>query len=983
MFLKRIEMQGFKSFADKTVISFEHPITGVVGPNGCGKSNITDAVRWVLGEQSSRQMRGEKMSDVIFSGSADRRPLNMAEVTLVFDNSNHILNSDKDELEVTRRLFRDTGDAEYLINRNGVRLKDVVDLFLDTGLGKSSLSIISQGNVITFAEAKPLDRRGIFEEAAGVAKYKKRKMESLSRLARTKDNLDRSGDILIELEKQVSPLKRQARKAEIYREKKKRLEEIEIAVLVQEVEELNASIEDTKKTLFEIETKKQIYSTDLQIGETRIAEQRKNSSALEQEISNLQEELMRTMDEITSLEQRRTEMDERRKYIIETGNREQRARETKELLDAAKLEYEDRKGRLDALNNEIQLDSEKLRQIAQRVFDLNGEYEQAQGVLRSLQNQQAYLENVLKDPFGNARSAGTRSIMENRNALPGILGVIGQEIKADEGYEQAISEALGGAMYNIVTSDEESARGAIRFLKKNQSGRATFLPLNVCQPRSLSQEASVICSNTNGYLGTASAFVSCDPKFQPVVDYLLNNVLVVDSMEAGNTLSALTQRRYNIVTTDGEVIHRGGSMTGGKTRRSTTPITAAREAEDVRRSIDAQTARVELARRESEKAASEREEITRRLQQNRISAASLEPVVDAKQAKYERLKNDLALLAPETLAEETEREEADDTVVRLNAAYSNRDRITAEIKSKREQRIVLNSETERKEQQIRQLRKDHERAVAAINAIQVDQGRLETKIETNLQRLASEYQLTFEFARTRVNETVVENAREEVLQLRADIERLGNVNMEAPEQYNEVNERYEFLKKQIEELTASRDKILAAIEEMDHVMVTQFKSMFDQINKEFNDIFRNLYGGGKARLILEDPTDILNTGIDIDAQPPGKAVQNNMLFSGGEKSLIALCVLFAILKVKPVPLVILDEVEAALDQSNVERFAQYLHNYTDRTQFLVVTHRPGTMQNADVLYGVTMQKQGVSQMLRVELRDAVNMAEASEQGDNS
>ena len=424
-------------------------------------------------------------------------------------------------------------------------------------------------------------------------------------------------------------------------------------------------------------------------------------------------------------------------------------------------------------------------------------------------------------------------------------------------------------------------------------------------------------------------------------------------------------------------------MTGGKTRRSTTPITAAREAEDVRRSIDAQTARVELARRESEKAASEREEITRRLQQNRISAASLEPVVDAKQAKYERLKNDLALLAPETLAEETEREEADDTVVRLNAAYSNRDRITAEIKSKREQRIVLNSETERKEQQIRQLRKDHERAVAAINAIQVDQGRLETKIETNLQRLASEYQLTFEFARTRVNETVVENAREEVLQLRADIERLGNVNMEAPEQYNEVNERYEFLKKQIEELTASRDKILAAIEDMDHVMVTQFKSMFDQINKEFNDIFRNLYGGGKARLILEDPTDILNTGIDIDAQPPGKAVQNNMLFSGGEKSLIALCVLFAILKVKPVPLVILDEVEAALDQSNVERFAQYLHNYTDRTQFLVVTHRPGTMQNADVLYGVTMQKQGVSQMLRVELRDAVNMAEASEQGDNS
>lgn len=980
MFLKRIEMQGFKSFADKTVITFEHPITGVVGPNGCGKSNITDAVRWVLGEQSSRQMRGEKMSDVIFSGSADRRALNMAEVTLVFDNSNHILNSDKEELEVTRRLFRDTGDAEYLINRNNVRLKDVIDLFLDTGLGKSSLSIISQGNVITFAESKPLDRRGIFEEAAGVAKYKKRKMESLSRLARTKDNLDRSGDILIELEKQVSPLKRQARKAEIYREKKQRLEEIEIAVLVQEVEELNASIEDTKKTLFDIETKKQIYSTDLQIGESKIAEQKRASSQLESEISALQEDLMRTVDEITSLEQRRTEMDERRKYIIETGNREEKARETRELLEAAKVEYDDRKNRLDSLNNEIQLDSERLRQIAQRVFDLSSEYEQAQGVLRSLQNQQVYLDNILKDPFSSNRSAGTRAIMENRNALRGILGVIGQEIHAEKGYEQAVSEALGGAMYNIVTADEESARNAIRFLKKNQSGRATFLPVNVCQRRTLSQEASVICSNTKGYLGTASQFVTCDETFMPVVEYLLNNVLVVDFMEAGNELSALTQRRYNIVTTDGEVIHRGGSMTGGKLKRNTTPITAAREAEDVRQAIDAQSARVELARRESEKAASERDEITRRLQQNRISAASLEPVVDAKLAKYEKLKNDLVLLAPDELSEALDTKEIDDTVIRLNRAYSDRDRITSDIKAKREQRLIITSETDRKEQQIRQLRKDQERAVAAINAIKIDQGRLETKIENNLQRLASEYQLTFEFAKTKVTDTTVENAREEVLQLRSEIERLGNVNMEAPEQYEEVNERYEFLKKQIEELTASRDKILAAIEDMDRVMVTQFKTMFDQINHEFNDIFRSLYGGGKARLILEDPTDILNTGIDIDAQPPGKAVQNNMLFSGGEKSLIALCVLFAILKVKPVPLVILDEVEAALDQGNVERFAQYLHNYTDRTQFLVVTHRPGTMENTDVLYGVTMQKQGVSQMLKVELRDAISMADGEEQG---
>ena len=315
MFLKRIEMQGFKSFADKTIISFDNPITGVVGPNGCGKSNITDAVRWVLGEQSAKSMRGEKMNDVIFAGSADRRKLNMAEVTLVFDNSNHILNSEKEEIEVTRRLFRDSGDAEYLIDRNHVRLKDIVDLFLDTGLGKDSLSIISQGTVVSFADAKPQDRRGIFEEAAGVAKYKKRKLESLSKLERTKENLERSTDILNELEKQVSPLKRQARKAELYREKKARLEEIEISVLVNEIDDANKEIEALEKTLFDVETKATMFSTDIQISETKLQDARKQISALDKEVQTLQDELMQNFNDVSALESRKTELDEKRKYI--------------------------------------------------------------------------------------------------------------------------------------------------------------------------------------------------------------------------------------------------------------------------------------------------------------------------------------------------------------------------------------------------------------------------------------------------------------------------------------------------------------------------------------------------------------------------------------------------------------------------------------------------------------------------------------------
>ena len=974
MFLKRIEMQGFKSFADRTVISFEHPITGVVGPNGCGKSNIADAVRWVLGEQSAKSMRGEKMNDVIFAGSADRRKLNMAEVTLVFDNTTHILNDERDELEVTRRLYRDSGDAEYLINRVNVRLKDVVELFLDTGLGRDSLSIISQGNVVSFAEAKPQERRGIFEEAAGVAKYKKRKIESLSRLERTTANLERSQDVLNELEKQVSPLKRQARKAEIYREKKSRLEEIEISVLVQEIEQFNADIESAKKTLFEIETQTTMYNTNIMVSETRISESRKAARELDRQINDLQDELMRNYSDVQALEARKTELDERRKYIVNTGSDEQKIHELRDLLDSAKVEYDDRKRRLDSLNNEIRLLSERLNISAQEIVDRRSEYEQASGRKRSLENRKSVLEQLIRNPFNN--QAGIRSVMDNRQALSGILGVVGQVLNVENGYEEAISTALGGAMNNIVTRDEQAARDAIRFLNRNMSGRATFLPLNVCSPRYVSRENLIICQNTKGYLGTASDFVTCDPKFDPVVQNLLQNVLVCDTMESGNNLSALTKRMYKIVTLDGEVIHRGGSMTGGKTKHDTNIVTMRHELQTISEQLDAQSARTEIARRNQETAEKNKDSLSMQLQEKRFAAAALEPVVEAKQAKYEKLQNDYSLLQPQDTPEDTDTH-VDELVLRLNSAYSHRDEITNEIKTKREQRLQVTQDADRKEAQLKQMRKELQTAEASANAIKIDQSRIETKLENDLQRLASEYQLTYEYARTKAGDTAVENAREEVATLRAEIERLGNINMNAPEEYNEVNERYETMKQQIDELTQSRDKILAAIDEMDTVMKKQFKEMFDQINAAFNDIFRNLYGGGKATLILQDPTDILNTGIDIDAQPPGKAVQNNMLFSGGEKSLIALCVLFAILKVKPVPLVILDEVEAALDPANVERFADHLHRYTDRTQFIVVTHRTGTMQNTDVLYGVTMQHQGVSQMLKVELSEAMTMADPS------
>ena len=975
MFLKRIEMQGFKSFADKTIISFSDPITGVVGPNGCGKSNIADAVRWVLGEQSAKSMRGEKMNDVIFAGSADRKKVNMAEVTLVFDNANHILNDDRDEIEVTRRLYRDSNDAEYLINHNHVRLKDIVDLFLDTGLGKDSLSIISQGNIVSFAEAKPLERRAIFEEAAGVAKYKKRKLESLSRLERTRANLERSEDILAEIEKQVSPLKRQARKAEQYREKKKRLEEIEISVLVKDIDSIHTEMDSLKKNLFDLEAEITMNTTGIQVTETKISEARSRISQLDNKINSLQDAFIRNGNDIHALESRKTELDERRKYIVETGTSAQKEKELKEMCDSARIEYEDRKERYDSLQKDIALLSEKLSAAAMDIMEKNSSYEADSARLRSLENRKNVLDSLMRNPFNNQQ--GIAAVMNARHTLNGILGVVGQIFNITSGYEEALSTALGGSMNNIVTSDEQAARNAIYFLNRNYSGRATFLPLTVCKPRYVRQEDLIIAQNTEGFLGCASDFVECDAKFRPVSESLLSNVFVVDKMENGNRLSALTKRMYKIVTLDGEVIHRGGSMTGGKTRHNTNIVTMKKEAEEIAESLNSVHAKAEISRKAYQAALTTKDDITRELQDKRFASASLEPVVEAKQAKYEKYRSELAMLNPSSTEEKEDDTKAhtDDLVVRLNAAYSRRDEITAELKSLRNERVSINQDVERKEAQMRQMRKELSQGESNANAIRVEQGKLETRLENSLSRLTGEYQMTYEFAATKVTDEPLENAREEVAALRSEIERLGNVNMNAPEEYAEVNERYETLKSQIAELSESRDKILAAIDEMDTVMKKQFRETFDAINVQFDDIFRSLYGGGKAKLILCDLDDILNCGIDIDAQPPGKAVTNNMLFSGGEKSLIALCVLFAILKVKPVPLVILDEVEAALDPGNVERFAQFLHKYTEQTQFIVVTHRVGTMEKADILYGVTMQKQGVSQMLKVELKDAVKMAD--------
>ncbi len=974
MFLKRIEMQGFKSFADRITINFEDPVTGIVGPNGCGKSNISDAIRWVLGEQSVKSLRGEKMTDIIFAGTEDRKPMNMAEVTLVFDNTNRMLNSDLDEIELTRRIYNDDQDAEYLINKKNVRYKDILDLILDTGLGKNSLSMISQGNVISFAEAKPYDRREIFEDAAGVSKYKKRKIESLNKLERTKDNLDRTFDILSELERQVAPLRRQARKAEIYREKKNRLEQIEVAVLVNDIRNLNAQKIEIQKSIFDLDTNLAMHETTIQVHENSNFENKNRLKEYDHQINSIQEKLMNVINEIQTLEARKIEIDEKRKYALQVGSSEEKLKEMESYISEAKFEYDDRLERLNKLKSDIELLNTNLQNTAMDLGEASMKRDETGNILNRLNNRMEVLRNVIADPFSSANQSGVKSIMSNKNSFYGILGVVGQEIHPDEGYEEAIATALAGSIYHIVTKDEEAARKAISFLKKNRSGRATFLPLTVCKPHNVRYEDEVVCNNTKGYLGTAYDFCSCEAQFEDVKESLLGNILVCDDLENANHLSDLLNHGYKIVTLDGDVVHRGGSMTGGKVKNEVSMVTAQAEFNRIENDLVSYKADNTIAIRNYNSLLSQKEDLENQITEKRIAIAQLEPIVDSKRAKYEKLQADYEQISPVTGQETL----ADSVVTKLSENYAKRDELSNSLKLRRDERMKLSAEIDRKEQQIRLVRRQLDEARNNISSINTSKAVLETKLENDLNRLASEYQMTFEYALENYDIEIDETAKEEVINLRRDIQELGNVNMSAPEEFNEVNERYEFLKKNYDDLVASRDKILSAIDEMDQIMKTQFEETFNAINAELPAVFTKLFGGGKARLVLEDPNDILNTGIDIDVQPPGKAVKSIRLFSGGEKSLIAICVLFTILKVRPEPLIVFDEIESALDVANVERFAKYVKEFADKSQFIIITHRPGTMEQCDSLFGVTMQKRGVSQMIKVKLVDAMQMAEPEE-----
>ncbi|MBR2746208.1 MAG: chromosome segregation protein SMC [Erysipelotrichaceae bacterium] len=971
MFLKRIELQGFKSFADHTVITFDNPYTGIVGPNGCGKSNISDAIRWVLGEQSARNMRGQTMTDVVFAGAEGKRGVNLAEVTLVFDNSKKYLNTDYEEVEITRRLFKNTNESEYLINRTPCRLKDIVDLTLDTGLGKDSLSIISQGNIASFAEAKPIERRGLFEEAAGVAKYKKRKMESLSKLERTQNNIDNLNLVVNELEKQVAPLRRQARKAQQYQQKKDRLTEIEVAVLVNDIRNYLSDLDTTDKQLEDLNFQGTTTKASITILENDLDNLKNEIKNLDNSVQSQQDELLRIINEIQTLEHRKVEVDEKRKYIRESGTDEAKIQQTKLLLDEAKFEYDDRQKRYDQLETDISLITDRIEGYNNDLSDKQDKLDNLSSSLNYLNNRKSVLVAQQQAPLQG--HAGVKSIMEARNALPGICGTVSDLFKPDDGYQQAISVALGGAVYHIITVDDSAARNAIRYLKNNHSGRATFLPMNVMQPRYVNKDHLFIAEHTNGFLGLASDFVDCEEKYDGVLLSLLGNTMICDTLDNASRLSARLKQGYNIVTLDGDTIHRGGSISGGYNRKQETPMTLNSLIDDITRQIADTQLSIESLQTDFNKVKRLKDEDEDNVINLKIQLATLQQVLAVKRSKYESLQEEYDRIK----IDENEEGESfvDELIEKLNNRYKLRDETSNDISTKRSRRINLSADEQRKEIQLRQKRQEDTLIGMKYNNAKIEKTRLETLRDNQIERLSREYHMTYEFASSKQYDVDLDEAKQEVLNLRSEIASLGNVNLDAPKDYEEVNGRYEFMVSQLDDLQSSRDKLLQAINDLDDVMTKKFREVFEKINSSLNEVFTVLFGGGRAKLVLENPDDILNTGIDINAQPPGKNIQNIRLFSGGEKSLIAICVLFAILKARTMPLCIFDEVEASLDQGNVDRFARYIHKFSDESQFIVITHRPGTMTECDVLYGITMPQKGVSKVIQVKLKEALSYAE--------
>ena len=1181
MYLKRIEIAGFKSFADRTKIEFEQGVTAVIGPNGSGKSNITEAIRWVLGEQSAKSLRGGKMPDIIFAGSESRKQLNIAEVTVVLDNTDHYLPLAFSEVSVTRR-YRRTGESDFFINKQACRLRDIQDLFMDSGLGKESFSIISQGKVEAIFASKPEDRRGIFEEAAGVLKYKQRKRKAEQKLFETEDNLSRVQDIIYELEDQLTPLAAQSEAAKEFLALKKELTATDVSLTVARIKHTRDSWQSAKVDFEELsqtvdEKGRFIQQTELQLGDLR-----QKRGSLDEQLETGQQQLLHLAEALKQAEGQKELLSERSKNtqrssaeyqesLTEQRKKLAEAQESMREVQAQQTAKQAEKVDLEAKIQHLMSEAEKYKKSPKELLeDLRGTYVELMQESANVSNELKYLERQytqetaknqqsltrfealheqlkeLTDQQTNAQSKtqtlesqlteeqesyrqlvenkksaqqqlqkeqqlmydlmsqvqqararqkslqdiqenysgfyqGVRSILQHKEQLNGIIGAVAELIDVPQEYALAIETALGASAQHIIVENEKDAREGITFLKKQRSGRGTFLPLTTIKPRSLGAHQYQAIKGESGFLGIASDLVTFSENVAPVMQNLLGAIVIAQDLNSANQLARQLRYQVRVVSLAGDVMNAGGSMTGGATKQGNRgnlfnqghelaewtkryeEINHALQAKekfvhDLQTKVADQTEALETLRTQGEQTRlayqeaqsseervnseltrlqkeqtlfsyeakeldsflkeyqeqketlefqqvelkTQQDNINREIQQlneesdqlevkraninaelSRLQAdyaviderllyldrqvLSLENQINELHSHITSLENQLLALSSDSSVHEESEESLNQRLTELSTA---REHLQEQLTEWKETRQSLQQKVDHADGALTEANREQKQLLARQSQADVQKNRYELKLDNALAYLQEEYSLTFEGAEAQADPEIDQQAAQtEVGRLKNAIEKLGPVNLNAIEQYQQVEERYDFLTTQRDDLLSAKEQLFETMGEMDDEVKTRFYTTFQAIREKFNVVFPNMFGGGRAELVLTDPDDLLNTGIEIEAQPPGKKLQSLSLLSGGERALTAIALLFSIIQVRPVPFCVLDEVEAALDEANVARFGRYLSAFQNDTQFIVVTHRKGTMEAADILYGVTMQESGVSKIISVRLEE--------------
>ena len=1007
MYLKALEIQGFKSFPDRTRLTFDRDITAIVGPNGSGKSNISDAILWVMGEQSSKTLRGGKMQDVIFGGTARRGALGWCEVSLIIDNSAGILQRDADEVTLTRRYYR-SGESEYSINREQVRLKDVCELLMDTGMGRDGYSIIGQGRIAEIVSGKSEERREVLEEAAGISRFRSRKEEAERRLERTEESLLRMNDKIGELELQVGPLREQAETAKKYLALRDQLKTAEVSLWMQtldrlheQAESVNAEYEQAKSSLESAKAElDRLYArsedlaqrmrekdmeaerarAELSALEAKAAEAESALAVLRSNMENSAERLNRLRDEIGAQQDREKGVEEQiaakraRVSEIDEGAKalSERESEAKNVIEGRRMKIENREAEAKSVSDEL------TRKIIE---------------LKSADGRLAMLSEMEKEYEGFAGAVKTVMREARHGALRGVHGTVAELIRADETCALAIETALGGAIQNVVVDTQGDGRAAIEFLKRRDAGRATFLPLDVIRGGRLDR----VPPREEGCVGLASELVECDGQYREIVENLLGRTLVAETLQDAVAISRKNGNRLRIVTLDGQLIHAGGSMTGGSAAKGTGILSRANEITRL------QGQRGALAKRRDE-LLKRSEDLKRELQGENYELSMADEDLQS-------VRRDLAALASERKATEDAAGELERLLRSLSDDRETRARAAADIENGAES---FRRERSDRETALAALRADIARKkddIAAMNARRLEAEGARTRTDKDVQeknerlldlqrtcarfeqkklsadleekqlidKLWDSYELSHSAAQAlRQPVESMAAANRLVAELKKSMSALGNPNLGAIDEYARVSERYEYLTGERDDIQKAKDELTGVIGSITEEMRGIFTREFAAVNESFGQVFTELFGGGSAALALSDESDPLGCDIDIRVQPPGKTLSTLSLLSGGEMAFVAIALYFAILKVRPAPFCVMDEIEAALDESNVTRFAEYMRRVSDRTQFIVITHRRGTMEEADDLYGVTMQEKGVSRVLELDLAEAEKHIEEKE-----